>query len=556
MTDDNVASDAGRRLLGQILCESLSLDAERLAHALKLQSESGQRLGTILVELGHATGDHLAQALALQFGLPLAVGADYPVSPLLHGRVSTDFLSQANVAALRETDDSVDVAVADLVDDYAVNAIRMATGKSVNPHIGSLSDIDAANLRYRNRGDAASALEPRDDHADIQQLRDSARGEPAIKFVNDLLSHAVRLRASDVHIEPFPASVKVRVRVDGVLRDLESPNRQLGPAVVSRIKVLAGLNIAERRLPQDGRMRHPVEGRLMDMRVSTLPTMNGESVVLRLLDKESVPLDLSGLGFSDEIVGQLTGLLSRPHGIVLVTGPTGSGKTTTLYAALQMLNSTERKLLTVEDPVEYQIDGINQIQVRSSIGLGFADALRSILRHDPDVIMIGEMRDLETARIAIQSALTGHQVFSTLHTNDAAACVTRLLDMGIESYLLTATINAVVAQRLVRRLCDECKAPVQEPDGTDETSSSALGLGAVGCPACDGVGYKGRTTIGEILLIDSAIRDAILDGADAAKIREVAHQSGARTMYDDGMVKVRNGLTSAAEVARVTLGDL
>ncbi|NKC15772.1 MAG: type II secretion system protein GspE [Gammaproteobacteria bacterium] len=562
--------------LGESLVAMGNLTAEKLEHALRLQVESGQRIGSVLVQLGYISGAHLAAALAQQYGAGVVSSDAYPAAPLLDGRVSADFLAQSQVVALDEGPDSVTLAMADPGDTYAVSAIELATGKQAHVRVGVSSDIDAANQRYSQGGSNLHVVVGADEETDIQQLRDSARGEPAIKFVNELVGRAVRMRASDVHLEPYPGVLKVRVRVDGVLRDLDSPDAKLGPAIVSRIKVLSRLNIAERRLPQDGRMRLPVEGRQMDMRVSALPTMNGESVVLRLLDQETVPLDFESIGFEQHIIDGLQGLLARPHGIVLVTGPTGSGKTTTLYAAMQQLNSPDRKLVTVEDPVEYQIGGISQIQVRPRIGLGFAESLRSILRHDPDVIMIGEMRDLETAQIAIQSALTGHKVFSTLHTNDAASCITRLLDMGLESYLLTATISGVLAQRLVRRLCDHCKQPVElnaatllesgiedalppagpatRPALEGALKAAMICYEAAGCEHCDGIGYQGRTTIAELLHVDSAVRQAVLSAQDTDVIKRVARESGMRSMQSDGLAKVAAGLTSVAEVARVTLG--
>ncbi|MBT6276359.1 MAG: Flp pilus assembly complex ATPase component TadA [Chromatiales bacterium] len=549
--------------LGQLLVADGLLNADKLEHAIRLQAESGQRIGAVLVQLGYISGAHLAGALAAQYALQVVEASVYPDRPLLGGRVSGDFLTQAQMVALDEDEDTVVLAVADPSDSFSVTAIELATGKQGDIRVGVSTDIDAANQRYAGVGAPGLSATQTDDDADIQQLRDSARGEPAIKFVNELVGQAVRMRASDIHLEPYPGVLKVRARVDGVLRDLESPDPKLAPAIVSRIKVLSRLNIAERRLPQDGRMRLPVEGRQMDLRVSTLPTMNGESVVLRLLDQETVPLNFASIGFDPLIVAGLERLLSRPHGIVLVTGPTGSGKTTTLYAALQQLNSADRKVVTVEDPVEYQIQGISQIQVRPAIGLGFAESLRSILRHDPDVIMIGEMRDLETAQIAIQSALTGHKVFSTLHTNDAAGCVTRLLDMGLESYLLTATISGILAQRLVRKLCEACKRPVQMSramltevgiEDMDDDTNELAAFEAVGCAECDDIGYRGRTTIAELLNVNSAVRGSVLAGADADVIRQVARREGMRSMQGDGLAKVAAGITSVTEVARVTLG--
>jgi general secretion pathway protein E len=386
-----------------------------------------------------------------------------------------------------------------------------------------------------------------------------ASGAPVIRRVNHLITRALELRASDIHIEPFDREVVVRYRVDGVLRNVDIAHGMSPAAIVSRIKVLANLDIAERRLPQDGRIKLRAEGREVDMRISTVPTLHGESVVIRMLDRGDVPLDFWALGFDEKIVHRFETMLSRPNGIILVTGPTGSGKTTTLYAALSSLNSPEKKILTVEDPVEYQIEGINQIPIRPNINLTFANALRAILRQDPDIVMIGEMRDLETAQIAVQAALTGHQVLSTLHTNDAASSITRLQDMQVDDYLLTSTIQGVLAQRLVRRLCTECRVPY-EPEaavaqrlGLDKlTTERPLTLyRAAGCPACDNTGYHGRTTILELLTMNEELRRAVIDRADADDLRMIARRNGMEDMFTDGLRKALAGQTTVDEVERV-----
>ncbi|MFC6669233.1 GspE/PulE family protein [Marinobacterium aestuariivivens] len=389
---------------------------------------------------------------------------------------------------------------------------------------------------------------------------DMASGAPVIRLVNLIIQRAVEARASDIHVEPFENSLKVRYRIDGVLKEGEAPPMKMAPAVISRIKIMARLNIAERRLPQDGRIELRVQGQDLDVRVSTVPTMYGESVVLRLLNRESVSLDFVALGFAEDTRQALEELLKIPNGMILATGPTGSGKTTTLYTALHRLNTPERKIITVEDPVEYQLEGINQIQVKSSIGLTFASALRSIVRQDPDVIMVGEMRDLETARICIQSALTGHLVLSTLHTNDAATSVTRLLEMGVEDYLLTSTLNAVIAQRLVRVLCNHCKeAYTPLPEMVAELGLEALSGGkpvqlyrAGGCQHCQGTGFHGRVVIHELLQMNDEIRRLSLQHADSGRIHQAARAAGMRTMYEDGCMKALAGITNLEEVIRVT----
>jgi general secretion pathway protein E len=388
-----------------------------------------------------------------------------------------------------------------------------------------------------------------------------ASDAPVIRVVNLVFSRALEARASDIHIEPYEHELKIRYRIDGVLQDVESPPARMAPAIISRVKILSRLNIAERRLPQDGRIKLKISGKEVDLRVSTVPTLHGESVVMRILDKQTLNLNLEDIGLSDKVLSDLKSVLERPNGIFLVTGPTGSGKTTTLYAVLSRMNTPERKIMTVEDPVEYQIAGVNQIQAAPRIGLDFAHALRSIVRQDPDVIMIGEMRDRETAGIAIQSALTGHIVFSTLHTNDSASGVTRLLDMGLEDYLLTSTVNAIMAQRLVRVLCPACR---RESALTDEEvqhmgisrlverAGSRRVWRATGCEACARTGYRGRMGVHELLLVDDSIRHLILEHASAEVIMKAARANGMVTMYEDGVLKAFAGHTSIDEVLRVT----
>ncbi|MEM7054601.1 MAG: ATPase, T2SS/T4P/T4SS family, partial [Pseudomonadota bacterium] len=398
-----------------------------------------------------------------------------------------------------------------------------------------------------------------DDEENVEHLRDLASEAPVIRLVNLILQRAVEARASDIHIEPFENRLKVRYRVDGVLQEVEAPPSRSTAAVISRVKIMAKLNIAERRLPQDGRIMHRVQGKELDLRVSTVPTSHGESVVMRILDREAVTLDFAALGFADDTRDDFIKALEMPHGIILVTGPTGSGKTTTLYTALSQLNAPSRKIITVEDPVEYQLEGVNQIQAKSSIGLNFASALRAIVRQDPDVIMIGEMRDLETAKIAIQSALTGHLVLSTLHTNDAAGGVTRMLDMGVEDYLLTSTVNAIMAQRLVRRLDPLTSQPykvlpemVRELGLHELTDDEEITLYRPGSSETNPTGYKGRASIIELLLMSDEIRRMVMKQATSGELERQAIAEGMRTMYQDGMLKALSGLTTQEEVLRVT----
>jgi len=553
--------------LGELLTEDAKVEPEKLERALRLQRESGERIGALLVQLGLIAEHDLADALSRQLGLPLVQSGDYRDVPVLDGQITPEFMLTAKLIPLSLSDDEIVVAMADPLDQFARHAVELATGRTVSCRIGVVSEIEAACREHY--GDGASSMEQiilaieddaQADPNDVQQLKDLASEAPIIRVVNLIIARALKARASDIHLEPFENRLKVRYRVDGVMRDVEAPPAHSSAAVVSRIKVMAKLNIAERRLPQDGRIKLRIEGRELDLRISTVPTMHGESVVLRILDKTSVPLEFPRLGFTAQTLPAFEAALDRPYGIILVTGPTGSGKTTTLYAALQRLNTPERKILTVEDPVEYQLEGINQIQIKPQIGLSFAHALRSILRQDPDVIMVGEMRDLETAKIAVQSALTGHKVFSTVHTNDSASSITRLLDMGIEDFLLTSTVTAVLAQRLVRALCEYCKEPYDLLPGV----ARELGLDRVtaespvplyrpgGCSECEGTGFRGRTGILELLTMSDPIRETMLKHADAGAIRRTAVAEGMTPMYEDGLRKAVAGVTTVEEVVRVT----
>jgi general secretion pathway protein E len=534
--------------------------------AERLRRDSGGRLLRALEQLGLISEREAAEVLAEALGLPLVPASEYSVEPLFNGELSPRFLKETCAVPVAD-DDHVVLAMENPTDQYAIDAVSMAIGKTVVARVGVRSEIENAIERQYGTGKSAigqviDSIEDDGEIAeeDVEHLRDLARGAPIVRLVNAIFQRATETGASDIHIEPFEDRLRVRLRIDGVLREVEAPPARSSAAVISRIKIMAQLNIAERRLPQDGRIKIHMQGRELDLRVSTVPTLYGESVVIRLLEREGVDLDFSKMGFEHDVGDRFRDILSRPHGILLVTGPTGSGKTTTLYAALQHLNNTERKIITVEDPVEYQLDGINQIQVKPRIGLTFSNALRSIVRQDPDIIMIGEMRDLETARIAVQSALTGHLVLSTLHTNDAASGITRLLDMGIEEYLLTSSVDGILAQRLVRRLCTNCRTSYQLDAETrsrittskvrfDETSKLYR---AVGCEHCEGQGYRGRTAILELLLMDESIRRLIMRRADATEIQRTAIEGGMRTMYQDGLHKALAGVTSMEEVIRVT----
>ncbi|WP_312318483.1 type II secretion system ATPase GspE [Stenotrophomonas sp.] len=560
--------DAESRIVALLLRNGRLKDAD-LARARPLQRESGSELLPLLVRLGLVSERDHAQACAEVLSLPLleakSVAESAPESLLDALPLSLRFLKQFHICPLALRDGVLDLWLSDPQEPYAAEAVRLAMGVPVRLHVGLRSEIDDVIERWFGQGRSAmgAIIETADGEGsavdDIEHLRDLASEAPVIRLVNLVIQRAVELRASDIHIEPFENRLKVRYRVDGVLIEGESPPVNLTAAVISRIKIMARLNIAERRLPQDGRIMLRVQGKELDLRVSTVPTAHGESVVMRLLDRDTVVFDFHRLGFTDAFLPQFRKVLDQPHGILLVTGPTGSGKTTTLYTALSQLNTPDVKIITVEDPVEYQIEGINQIQAKPQIGLDFANALRSIVRQDPDIIMIGEMRDLETARIAIQSALTGHLVLSTLHTNNAAGGITRLLDMGVEDYLLTSTINGILAQRLVRRL--EPQHAQRYPASPEEIEKFGLRrlqpqgdifLYRAQPSALAPTGYLGRTTIMEFLVMNDELRRAVMRRAGMGEIEQLAREAGMRTMYEDGLAKALAGQTTIEEVLRVT----
>jgi general secretion pathway protein E len=558
--------------IGEILIGRAKLDPANLERALKLQEgEAREKIGVILLRLGMVSGRDLADALADQLDLPLATAADFPELPLLEERLSSKFLRDAQAVPLREDEDELAIAIADPTDSFVISAVQMASGKRVRPYIAAPNEIDAALERLYGGGKSSmgaivegiQARDDEDDFGDVEHLKDLASEAPVIRLVNLILAKALESRASDIHIEPFENRLIVRYRIDGVLHETESPPRRLSAAVISRVKIMASLDIAERRLPQDGRIKLRIQGKEIDLRVSTIPTMHGESVVMRILDKGGVPLDFASLGFDGQALARFIECLDEVHGILLVTGPTGSGKTTTLYTALDRLNKSDVKIVTVEDPVEYQMPGINQIQVKPQIELTFANALRSIVRQDPDIIMVGEIRDVETVRIAMQSALTGHMVLSTVHTNDAPSTVNRLLDMGAEDYLLTSTVNGILAQRLVRTLCLKCREPhAALPEVIDQMrlrrfqdKGEIVLYKPVGCAECAGTGYLGRVCILEMLTMSDTIRSLIMRHSAAGDLRAAAIKEGMETMFDNGLRKAMAGTTTIEEVLRVTRED-
>ncbi len=554
--------------LGEMLVAQGVITGEQLQSALARPREEGVRLGAVMKAMGLVSDEEILGTVSRQMGVPVLFLSD----PLLELTRVTDalplkFLQAHHVFPLKFEGLRLSVVMADPSDVYTQDSIRMRLGCPLDVYLGDEQEIGHALERCYGSGSAMDLIVrdistddggPTDDE-DVAHLKDLASEAPVIRLVNMVIARAVDDCASDIHIEPFEGLLRVRYRIDGLLVDREAPPRRLQAAIISRVKLMAKMNIAERRLPQDGRIRTAVDGRDLDIRVSTIPTVYGESVAMRLLDRSSLRLGLDELGFGPDDRTVFEGLIRRPHGIILVTGPTGSGKTTTLYSALHTINSVERKIITVEDPVEYQLHGVNQIQVKPSIGLTFAAGLRHILRQDPDVILVGEVRDRETAEIAIHAALTGHLVLSTLHTNDAAGAITRLLEMGIEPYLVTSTLLAVLAQRLVRKICRHCRYPVaalassaRSVGGAGESFASEQGFQGRGCPECHGQGYRGRIGIYELLVMRDELRTVMLGSSDANALRDQAIAFGMETLWQDGWGKVAKGVTTRDELLRVT----
>jgi general secretion pathway protein E len=541
--------------LGEILIGRKLISQEDLERALELQKERGDKIGKTLVDMGFIAMRDVLAALSEQLEVPLVAIDAPPYVSAETEALSPRFLRQFHCLPLSREDHTITLAMADPLDVETIAAVRHCTGLKISTVLAPEQEIvDAIDKYYGEsaaRSEADFDFQAGEMSEDLEHLRDMASEAPVIRLVNAIIASAVEKRASDIHLEPFEKDFRIRYRVDGVLYNQDPPPRELKAAMISRVKLMAKLNIAERRLPQDGRIKIKTLGREVDLRVSTLPTLYGESVVMRLLDRSAGDFyDLGRLGFDNYMLGRMEYYTSLPHGIFLVTGPTGSGKSTTLYSALKRINQSDKKIITIEDPVEYQMDGINQLHVNTQIGLTFAQGLRHIVRQDPDVIMVGEIRDRETADIAIRSSLTGHFVFSTLHTNDAPSAITRLTDMGMENYLITSSVVAVLAQRLVRVICEHCKRESGTriaPDG-----NTVLCYAGRGCERCFGSGYKGRMGIFELMELGDEIRQLIMKNADAASITNVARRNGMRNLREDGWLKVMSGATTADEVMRVT----
>jgi general secretion pathway protein E len=569
------------RPLGEILVETAGLAPERLAEALALQAgeQAGTRLGEILVRMKALGEEDVLRGLAIQLDLPYLAHIEPDSVPGdLAAKVPIHFAKQARVLPLGTSGDAVRIAVADPLDTAAQDSVAMLLGAPIAPEVAPASVVlDAINAVYDRAADEHEKLMEDLEESDLESvaheleeptdLLDADDEAPIIRLVNSLLFRAVKERASDIHINPEEKDISVRYRIDGVLREVIRAPKRYQASISSRIKIMGGLNIAEKRLPQDGRIRIKLAGKDVDIRLSTVPTAYGERIVMRLLDKSNVILDLAELGFEDWQLKIMDGLVTRSHGIVLVTGPTGSGKTTTLYGALVKINSPDLNILTIEDPVEIPLRGVGQVQVNPKIELTFANGLRSFLRQDPDVIMVGEIRDLETAEIAIQASLTGHLVLSTVHTNDAAGAITRLVDMGVQPFLVASSLVGVLAQRLVRVLCPDCRkpyAPTQEErdqvglsqDIWEQAGNPKVIYRAQGCPACQNTGYQGRTGIYELMLVDDDIRQLVLKTVDSGTIKRAAVSRGMLTLLQHGAYKVAQGITTAAEVLSVTAEDL
>lgn len=552
--------------LGDILIQGGLVTEEQLLEAFQMHKTEGKALGRVLVDNGFLTESQLVAALAQQIGLEFVDLGDYPVDGSIVGRVKGEICRKHSVMPLRVDDEGkLLLAMADPANVFAVDDIRSITGYEVRPVVATRADVLAAIDRYyradSDLDDLTAVLDAADDEDDLSSVREVVEDAPIVKYVNLLITQAIQDRASDIHLEPNEHSLVVRYRIDGVLHEVMKSPKNITSGVTSRLKIMADINIAERRIPQDGRLSVNYNGKKIDLRVATLPTVWGEKVVMRILDNSQAAMALSDLGFSQANYDVFSSSFLKPYGMILVTGPTGSGKSTTLYATLNQIARPEVNVITVEDPVEYRLAGINQVQTNVKAGLTFAAALRSILRCDPDIVLIGEVRDHETAQIAVEAALTGHLVLSTLHTNDAPSAITRLTEMGLEPFLVGSAVDAVLAQRLARRLCNKCKEPYQPtPEGmiqsrfpwNDGEPIPTL-YRPIGCPACSKTGYKGRLALHEVMAVSETIERLAVERASAAAITEVARAEGMATLRQDGLDKVLRGITSMDEILRVVV---
>ena len=566
--------------LGELLLKAQLVSQQQLQKALDDQKASGGKLGEVLQRLGYVTEDDIIECLSHQYGVPSINLRHFEIDPNVAKIVPVDLARKYNVVPVNKTGATLTLAMTDPTNIFAMDEITFMTGYRVEPVVaseeairetidriyGSSREIELKKVMedLSTVDEAALELLEEEEELDVAKLTEEAAEAPVVRLVNIILTDAIKRGASDIHIEPYEKNYRVRYRVDGLLREVMNPPQRLKDAITSRIKVLAKLDIAEKRLPQDGRIRlkAKIEGRMreLDFRVSVLPTLHGEKVVLRLLDKENLRLDLTKLGFEKSSLKKFEDNILKPYGMVLVTGPTGSGKTNTLYSALQRVNTPDTNIITAEDPVEFQMSGVNQVQMKEAIGLNFAAALRSFLRQDPNIILVGEIRDFETAEIAIKAALTGHLVLSTLHTNDAPSTISRLMNMGIEPFLVATSVNVIVAQRLVRRVCTNCKEDVDVPIqallavGFPEAEAHGVKIAkGRGCDKCTGTGYRGRVGLFEVMDITEDIRELILSGATAIELRRKAIEEGMISLRQSGLQKIREGATTIEEVVRETV---
>ena len=551
--------------VSDLLLKKGILSADQLNEAARLQEDQGLRFDKALLQLGFLSEKQWLAVMGEHLDLPVVCLTDLDIDPKAIKSLPSKFVYRKRLVPISRHNGSLDVATSDAFDMYAFDEIRMMTGLNIRPVLAPGDEIEKViKTHYGVGGDTVEEMVGTDDlsmagagaDSSEEDLLEMAREASVIKLVNEIIVEAVQERASDIHIEPYEHELSIRYRIDGILQAASVPPQihRFKAAIISRLKIMANLNIAEKRLPQDGRIKFQSQGREVDVRVSVIPMLYGEGIVMRILDKSTVLFTLPELGMDEDTFTQFKGLIERPHGIILVTGPTGSGKTTTLYAGLNAIVGPEIKVLTVEDPVEYHLMGVNQIPVDSRVGMTFERGLRAILRHDPDVVMIGEIRDLETARAATQAALTGHLVLSTLHTNDAASAPTRLVDMGVEPFLVSSTLIGAMAQRLVRKLCPHCRQPFKPhevPADFQLAAGDAIHR-AEGCPECRHTGYRGRSGLYELMLMNDAISDAIMQRAPSSRIVQVARQHGLRLLREDGWLKVRNGITTIEEVTRST----
>jgi type IV pilus assembly protein PilB len=566
------------RTLGRVLIKMGKLTKEQADEALEIQRQKRGPLGQILIDLGYITDQDLVLALAAQVGMDILEVDRLEVADDIIAKIPAQMATTYKVVPIDydKAANLLTVAIASPDNFRATDDLKTLMGYTVRAVVAKPEVIDRALAAYYGqseesiqdvldemKGDEAlTEIADRGESIDLATLKDLVESSPVKKLLNLVLLQAIRDKSSDIHIEPFESEFKMRYRIDGVLYEMVPPPRHIAVAIASRIKVMANLDIAERRVPQDGRIELMVNGQPVDLRVSVLPTIFGESVVMRVLDRSQVSLDLEKVGLRADEMGLVNQLINKPNGIVIVTGPTGSGKTTTLYSALRSLNSPESKIITTEDPVEYDLDGIIQVQINSEIGLTFARCLRAILRQDPDILLVGEIRDLETAQIAAQASLTGHLVFTTVHTNDAPTTIARLTDLGLEPFLITATLEAIIAQRLVRKICERCKKEIvptedmlMELNLSPEQVKGRTFFHGEGCDACNNTGYRGRQAIFEIMAIDDALRDLIMQNASTNVLRAESRKRGMRTLRQAGLLSIFDGVTTIEEVVRETIAE-